>query len=170
MASLTEVAVRLRSRRLCLSSDECGATGTEYALVLTVVSAFAFGILLLGGSIQTLFGKTDSLGAFNPPSGGVATAPRDIGIAIPPDDGTVIPNGAGNENIPAGTVWFNTGAMTAGARPGLAGAYTNAPVTGSCSFTVQGYTYSGTWITSEPGFSGPGISGEYSRACVQIPG
>ena len=140
--------------------DETGQAGVEYGLIVALVAIGAIvGILVLGGGIDGLFEKVDLRGA-EPPS---TSSP-------PPPSGPPAPgNGVAisGEGIPTGTVWFNVGAVTQDGQPAPPGAYTNsAPAGSSCSFTADGFQFSGAW--REQTFVAPG-GRTYRYACVVPP-
>jgi Flp pilus assembly pilin Flp len=135
--------------------DETGQAGVEYGLILALVTIGAVvGVILLSGGVDNLFDKVDLNGATpseTPP-------PR---VSPPPlRDGAEL----SGQGIPSGTVWFNVGAVTRNGQPAPPGAYTNAaPGGGSCSFSADGFSFTGRW--TEQTFVGPGGT-TYRYACV----
>ena len=141
----------LRARK-----DESGQAGVEYGLILALVAIGAvIGIFILGGGIEGVFGKVKLDGAAPPSS-----PPPPRSAPLSPSNGSPV----SGQGIPAGTVWFNIGAVTRNGQPGPPGAYTNmAPGGATCSFAADGFAFTGEW--REQTFVAPGGS-TYQYACV----
>jgi Flp pilus assembly pilin Flp len=169
-----------RLRALPSRSDQSGQGLVEYALIIAIVSLGA--VLALGflsGKINTLFSKAgssvDTVAVGAPGGGGSPPPPPGPPPPPPPATPPADLTSVSGTNIPSGSVWFNTGTIIDGpstALLGRQGVYsTSQPSVGSCSFTLNGFSYTGVWVPSsnDNGLRWDNGPNDYEYACLEAP-